>query len=243
MFSTLVHAHSALQIGIGAAKTDKEVPKKLISKVYDPCLKHFKPKPFKMMEIGVRGGGSTRLWLSFFEQVQLWAIDNGDDLIPGLFNEISQDSRLTFLKEDAYKGEVFSIIPNDFDVVIDDGPHSLFSQVYFVKNYINILNKFGIMFIEDIQAQHWLDNLISAIPRNFKGCSRVVDLRSETGVGDNLVLIIHNCNVRKCEMSIYGRNYNTRLSRLLCIMKLRKIVFHSKGLVSKVFWKLKSLNS
>lgn len=149
-------------------------------------------------------------------------------------------NRLTFIKADAYLESTLSQIPNELDVIIDDGPHTLRSQVYFLSNYINNLKESGMMFVEDIQATHWIDNLIMAVPQKFRGCIRVVDLRRQTGVGDALVLIVHKHGKKDCEMNIDGRNYNSTLSKLCASLRLRKLRYRLNRLFSKIFWKFRS---
>lgn len=135
--------------------------------------------------------------------------------------------------------KTLSEIPDEFDVIIDDGPHTLISQKFFIANYCKKLSPNGIMFLEDIQALHWLDKLILAAPRNFKGCMRVVDLRTLTGIGDALVLIMHKHVSRSCNLNIKAKNHNRFLSRIASMMRLRKIKYNINRTGSKFSWKLK----
>jgi hypothetical protein len=43
-----------------------------------------------------------------------------------------------------------------YDVIIDDGPHSLHTQQFTVANYFNLLKPGGVLIIEDIQNVHHL---------------------------------------------------------------------------------------
>lgn len=231
--------HNELNLGSILDGTDKESPKKFISNMYDPLLGHLKNKPLKMLEIGVRGGGSTRLWLSYFKNIHLFAVDNGTDLTKEIVDEIPNMNKLTFIKADAYLDSTLSQIPNELDVIIDDGPHTLKSQVYFLNKYINNLKESGMMFVEDVQATHWIDHLIMAAPRKFRGCIRVVDLRRQVGVGDALVLIVHKHGKKDCELNIVGRNYNSTLAKLAASLRLRKLKYQLNRQFFKIFWKLK----
>ncbi len=80
MVKSLLQVHNELNLGGIRGGTDKESPKKFISNIYDPLLKHLKSKPVKMLEIGISGGGSTRSWLSYFENIHFFTIDNGGDV-------------------------------------------------------------------------------------------------------------------------------------------------------------------
>jgi len=219
---------------------DKEIPKK-IARLYNPILGKFRITPIKILEIGVRVGGSTKLWLSLLQNADFYALDNGTNIFLDSIENTPILNNFTFMNLDVYSKEAVSQIPDDHDFVIDDGPHTLESQKYFIKNYIYKLKKLGIIFVEDIQASHWLDELILVIPRDFRGCIRIVDLRRETGVGDALVLVIHNCNPEDCTIEIENRDLNRKMVRLVALLRIRKISYLIKRLLLKMRWKSRNV--
>ena len=52
---------------------------------------------------------------------------------------------------DSYSDEIVSQHP-DADIIIDDGPHTVESQILFLQKYLPKLNKGGILIIEDVQS-------------------------------------------------------------------------------------------
>jgi hypothetical protein len=237
-YSSLLKVHDILNLGNISGSTDKEIPKQFISKIYDPLLIPLKYKPIKMLEIGVRGGGSIKLWLNFFESIELYGIDISGDVQFDIKEETPSQKKFIYISEDAYANNVFTKIPQKLDVLIDDGPHTLESQTYFVANYIGLLNNSGLLFVEDIQALHWVDNLIRAVPKGFSGCVRLIDQRKETGIGDALVLIIHNCS-GNCDIEIRTRNINILRFRLISILRVRKTHYILRRFLLKSLWKIR----
>jgi hypothetical protein len=239
-YSSLLEVHNVLNLGNISGSTDKEFPKKFISKIYDPLLISLKYEPIKLLEIGVRGGGSIKLWLNFFESIELYGIDICDDVQFDIEGDTSTQKKFTYINEDAYSKNVFRKIPKKLDVLIDDGPHTLESQRYFVANYIGLLNYSGLLFVEDIQALHWVDNLMKAVPKGFDGCIRLIDQRKETGIGDAIVLVIHNC-AGNCDIEIKTRNINSLRFRIMSMLGLRKIRYILRRLFLKSLWKIRIL--
>ena len=65
------------------------------------------------------------------------------------------NDRFTYANCDAYDfdnvEEVKSLFPDGFDIVFDDGPHTLDSQKKCIEYYLPLLRDGGTMFIEDVQ--------------------------------------------------------------------------------------------
>lgn len=238
MYRNLLHVHDKLKLGTGNGRTDKESPKKFISMVYDPLLGHLRTRPLRMIEIGVRGGGSTKLWLEFFEKIELFAIDNGDEVPTSLMNEISQIDGFRYLNHDAYKKDTLNLLLGDFDVIIDDGPHTLESMKFVAKHYTKKLRNEGILFIEDIQASHWIQDILNSTSLDFKGCIRVADLRSHTGVSDALIVVFHKHLGSECNLKNMSMNYNKVSTRIISFIKMKYMNYLAHRIILKLKWKL-----
>ena len=170
------------------------------------------------------GGGTIKLWLNFFEKIELFGIDIDATIKVDIKQCERTQKKFNFINDDAYSKNFFANIPKTLDVIIDDGPHTLDSQMFFVSNYIELLSVSGLLFVEDIQALHWVDNLMRVVPKGFNGCIRLVDLRKLTSVGDALVLLIHNCS-GNCSIKIGARDINTLGYRIISILGARKKLY------------------
>jgi hypothetical protein len=77
-------------------------------------------------------------------------------------------------------------IPN-LDIVIDDGPHTLESQLSCIDMYYPKINPGGMLIIEDIMN---IDNANALVEkaRNYK--HQLFDSSKITGIHDNIILAI-----------------------------------------------------
>ena len=78
-----------------------------------------------------------------------------------------------------------------FDMMLDDGPHSLESMIQFIKLYSQVLADNGILIIEDVQSIRWLDELQKAVPEHLKQYVETYDLRHIKNRWDDIVFVIN----------------------------------------------------
>jgi hypothetical protein len=212
--------------------TDKEFPKMYISQIYDPIIGKLEKQNFNFVEIGVRTGASVQLWAKYFSKMSFIGIDNEVDVV-WQNSDWVRGKNVQYLKADAYCRETLAMLPNQMTVVIDDGPHSISSQIWLAQNYTSRLSSNGFIFIEDIQGGlSYCDRIIRAIPKTFKGCVRILDLRRISGEGDSLVVLIHNC-VGLCDIQSEFRNQRELWPSLLRVLYFERIRFVCNRLIAK----------
>ena len=136
---------------------------------YDSFFKSFKNTPVNMLEIGVYGGGSIKLWKDYLHpDSKIYASDvNYFDHIEGTTSIIgdmySYDQVSKF--EDQY-----------FDVIIDDGPHTFESFVLVMQRYFSKLKKGATLVIEDIIVPSWVSPLFElSTSIGYSNC-QIVDM-------------------------------------------------------------------
>ena len=178
-----------LNIAVNPNGTDKAHPKLYTSNVYENIFKTFKNSKISILEIGIRTGASLKLWSEYFLEAEIWGIDISDD---GVVPEFINNSRIKIKYTDAYSDEFILNLGLNFDIIIDDGPHSLNSQIFAVQNFTKMLNPGGFLFIEDIiVGKPYVDKIISKIDKLEKFEVKVFDLRKLTGVNDSIIVAIH----------------------------------------------------
>jgi len=162
--------------------------------LYDNILSKYRNKEITLLEIGIWHGGSALLWQEYFPKGKLVFIDIDNSRVSSdTWKSINKD-RFDFHLMDAFTNESFEkvkeLYPNGFDIIIDDAPHTLESQIFTIQNYTKLLKKGGTLVIEDIQH---FDNaseimqLIGNIPH--KSCE-VVDLRPIKNRYDDIVIVV-----------------------------------------------------
>jgi predicted O-methyltransferase YrrM len=145
-----------------------------------------------MLEIGVLTGGSAILWHDYLPNTEFLSID-----IEDMRTDLSKSlDRTKFFVKDAYKEETIDFLKeqekNGFDIIIDDGPHTIDSQVYTIVNYLDLLKVNGFLFIEDIQDISWINILFASIPNKIKKNFEInfYDLRGYKNRWDDILLVI-----------------------------------------------------
>ena len=121
--------------------------------IYDNLFTRFKNKDVNMIEVGTSNGGSIALWNYYFNNAKIYGVDIIDSKL--MIDEIvNKDNIILFNSTDGY--DINFVTENfinkniKFDILIDDGPHTLQSMKDFIKLYLPLIKDNGILVIEDI---------------------------------------------------------------------------------------------
>lgn len=123
--------------------------------------KHFEQRQEttkSVLEIGIYGGESILLWQDYFYNAKIYGTDI--EKRPKRVEFENPSDRLVLLDEvDAYNKSFVESLrkmqPEGFDIIIDDGPHTLDSMVFYVMNYLPLVKKGGVFVLEDIIDLNW----------------------------------------------------------------------------------------
>lgn len=150
--------------------------------MYEEIFTPYFDKPVDLLEIGVYQGGSLALWSKAFGSARITGVDIHDQIKFGA-QKYFEDVEIVI--GDAYNAN--TLAGREWDIVIDDGPHTYESFVSCIQVYLPRIRKGGILVIEDIQTRGQLDHLVEF-------CSdysvEAVDLRHHKNRHDDLVLIV-----------------------------------------------------
>ncbi len=126
--------------------------------LYSRHLKRFRFKKIKLLEIGVggyenpqSGGGSLRLWRSYFPFSSVFAIDIND-------KSPHEERRIKIFKgSQSDIGFLQRVIEKtgELDVIIDDGSHMSDDVIASFEFLFPSLKNGGIYVIEDTQTSYW----------------------------------------------------------------------------------------
>lgn len=167
--------------------TDKEFYHNYITEYYGNEFADKRDTPLNILEVGMYRGGSIRLWLEWFNQAKIVGLD----VNPSYFLGEITDSRATVLFEDGYSVTTTDRFENHFfDYIIDDGPHSLESQITVVRLWASKLKPGGKFIIEDIRSAATAASIKAAVEdMNFSDI-KIYDLTSERFWEYNVLLEI-----------------------------------------------------
>ena len=193
-----------LNISQNLLGTDKGDHKSYIDLFYEYHFAHFRHKNISLLEIGVRHGASLRLWSRYFEDAELlMGIDNGSDMtitqdLPVQTNW-TKGSNIKFIIADAYTVKSAKKTKGKFDIIIDDGPHYLWSQIKFIELYSSKLKHGGIIVIEDLLKGYLTClALLVKTPLKFRAC--IFDFRWHRPGRDNMIYALKNTGKRRSEV-------------------------------------------
>jgi len=141
-----------------------------------------------VLEVGIRNGGSIKLWSDFFINATIYGLDIEDVIILDIKNR----TNIKLIWENAYDTEFFrnTLLGMKFDVLLDDGPHTLESMKSFITLYSQVIADDGILVIEDVQEWDWISELTNMVPDHLKQYVKTYDLRANKGRYDDIVFTI-----------------------------------------------------
>ena len=116
------------------------------------------------------------------------------------WNDIINTPGIILGKFDAYNPEMvnqYFIQPNiRFDIMIDDGPHSLESMKKYIQLYLPLMKDDGILIIEDIPSLDWIEILRETVPEHQRQFVKVYDLRYTKTRFDDVVFTIDKSKLK-----------------------------------------------
>jgi hypothetical protein len=173
-------------------RTDKNTAHSYLP-LYDDLFARLKAKATNVLEVGIASGGSIKLWRDYFDTANVYAMD----IIPrsSIWPALLDDSRVKIYDStDAYNLDFFNrtfVTPGlKFDMMLDDGPHTLESMKIFVSRFSSLLTDDGILVVEDVQSWDWIPHLQAAVPPELKQYIKTYDLRANKNRYDDIVFTI-----------------------------------------------------
>lgn len=183
-----------LNDGYDIGGTDKNTCHSYIENFYEKEFETYENKEIDLLEIGIETGGSLKLWKEYFyNSASIIGLDISDEKIDSNYRNISG---VDMYFGDAYDKN-FSDTFDKFDIIIDDGPHTLESQLKFIELYLPKLKKDGIFIIEDVQNFEFFDTLTDkskivcdSINNEIEYVVEYIDLRDKKGRWDDLLFLV-----------------------------------------------------
>lgn len=117
-----------------------------------------------IVEIGINKGHSMILFRDWFINSKIFGIDNKNEMTPENEEVVNSIQGIEVIYKDAYDNETCNLFEDEsIDYLIDDGPHTLESQIKCVQQWFSKIKKGGKLIIEDIQKfdrdKHKFDEL------------------------------------------------------------------------------------
>tara|TARA_R110000803_G_scaffold139072_2_gene205731 strand:+ start:583 stop:1182 length:600 start_codon:yes stop_codon:yes gene_type:complete len=169
---------------------------------YTEVYQKYLPDSKRILEIGTQQGGFIKFCKDqmddiFFVGADLYPFPKqGENCwVDGeSFNDLADDYYIgdaftdTFLNWVGNRGH-----SNSFDLVIDDGPHTLESQKWMIEKVPLLLNDKGVFICEDIESLDFAKQIKAVSP--FPESTEIWDNSAKSGRWDDICVIIDNRTV------------------------------------------------
>ena len=171
-----------------AKETDKYFSHQYIE-VYEGLFEPIRDSVTNFLEIGINHGNSHRMWRNYFNNATIYGLDIVDKC-----NGLLGEDRIKAFFANAYSLDTVQMLSNTkFDVILDDGPHTLESFKFLVQYYPSLLNRNGLLVIEDIPDPEWIPEITESVPEHLKLHSFAIDRRWVPGrnsINDEILFVI-----------------------------------------------------
>ena len=169
-------------------ESDKETVHSYVSNLYSKVFDKFKKKNPTVVEIGVLHGGSIEMAYKYFgPDATIIGLDI--QMVHNVQDWAKDKPSVRLISSDAYNSGVASLVP-EYDIFIDDGPHSVETQKKAIDLYLPKVKSGGLFVIEDIQSDEDLRDLLIHIPEDMRLYTKVYDLRSVKGRYDDIIIAV-----------------------------------------------------
>jgi len=225
-------------------KTDKNTIHSYLN-LYESLFNNKKNSCTNVIEIGIESGGSIQLWHDYFQNAIIYGCDVNEET--DAINQIKNDRIKLFNSINIYDSLFIKKIQNiEFDIAIDNGPHTLDSMIKFIELYLPLMKEDGILIIEDVKDIGWLDILRSYVPHELKNNIKTYDLRVIKGRYDDIVFVIdkrikskphlistieEKSNLDICLVINTCKNYSSNINELIKQINIYNNVFPKENIL------------
>jgi len=121
--------------------------------IYTRHLERFRDRPVSVLEVGVYRGGGLDLWASYLgADAKLVGLDIDEASVRAV------KGRFPVVLGDQADPDVLRKINDEygpFDIVIDDGGHTMEQQIVTIETLFPLLNDGGVFIVEDTHTSYW----------------------------------------------------------------------------------------
>ena len=115
--------------------------------VYEKYFDILKDSEISILEIGIQNGYSLELWNKYFSKAKIYGVDIDD-------KSQFQNNRTKTLKGDQADKSFLSTLPDNIDIIIDDGGHTMMQQMTTFGYLFKKLAVGGVYIIEDLGTSY-----------------------------------------------------------------------------------------
>jgi len=138
-----------------AAKQKKKGTMRKLANYFFAFDWHFERRqnePLNLLEIGIQNGGSLFAWQQYFPQAKITGIDIDESC-----RKFEEGNIKVFVGDQADVKFLESVNKETgpYDIIIDDGGHTMNQQITSFKTLFPLLKDGGVYVIEDLHTSYW----------------------------------------------------------------------------------------
>ena len=162
--------------------------------IYNTKLERYKNsiQTIKILLIGSISQKKLNFYMNYFNDAIFYVYNEDQIEYKNISEDIIQNESYPFMNEEVEKIKRNNIY---FDIIITQGQINIDNYKFIAKNYINLLEKNGIIIFENIQSIKNTDEIIDSISLDIKLQFDIYDLRRVNGKYDNICIIVDKNNV------------------------------------------------
>ena len=127
-------------------KTDKASDHKF-TEFYDEKLSSLVEENLNILEIGIWKGESLKMWKEYFVNSNIYGVDINN------LKHLAEDRIFIEQADQTDVNRMNNIFPNiKFDIIIDDGGHSMYQQQLSLISMLHRLKRGGVYILEDLHT-------------------------------------------------------------------------------------------
>ena len=130
-------------------RTDKGPQDHGFTEVYERFLFTKRNEPIRILEIGIDQGGSLKTWADYFPKARIYGIDIEDR------RSMETDRVKTFVADQSKRDQLGAFLakyPGPYDLILDDGGHSMEQQQVSLGFLFPHVKPGGIYVVEDVHT-------------------------------------------------------------------------------------------
>lgn len=134
---------------LAIGRTDKAPEMHGFTEIYERFFLPLRNEPIRILEIGIDQGGSMRMWSDYFPKAEIFGIDIEDR------SSMETDRVFTFVADQAKREQLGAFLakhPGPFDIVLDDGGHSMEQQQVSLGFLFPHVRPGGYYVVEDVHT-------------------------------------------------------------------------------------------
>lgn len=140
-------------------QTDKSSKHHNYANIYEQYFSRLKNSRINFLEIGFKKGSSAKMWEKYFTNANLHFIDINKSFLETYGKQMSNRVKLHLIDQsNAMDLREFGQRYGKFDIIIDDGGHTMNQQITSFKSLFPYVKPGGVYIVEDLHTSYWKED-------------------------------------------------------------------------------------